>query len=375
MPNLHNLAGTAAIRLFGLLPIDSKKLFFISYQGKYSDNPRAIYEELQKTHPELHYVWVLEGEHPDLPKNTKVVRARSLAMFYHMATAKIWIDNTRKPVWTRKRKHQFYIQTWHGGLGFKKCEKDCEESLTADYLAMAKHDSSMMDLILSGSAWQTDMYERAFWYNGEIQEYGLPRSDALYQSAEPAIQRVRDFYGLKDENLLLYAPTFRADENTACYNVDFQRLLDTVTERFGGTWKLLVRLHPIIQSKADFIPYSDAILNGSLYPDMNDLIRACSLSLTDYSSWLFDAMELGKPVLLYASDLEEFLKDRGLYFRPDELPLLFAENNDQLMDNIRAFDLEQYQADAAEFLSKVRNFNDGHAAEKTAERILQELKK
>ena len=89
-------------------------------------------------------------------------------------TAKVWVDSNRKEGYIRKRKGQFYIQTWHGGVPLKKIEGDCEEYLGEVYIQRAKWDSAMTDLYLSNGGFCTDMYRRAFWYTGEILECGTP---------------------------------------------------------------------------------------------------------------------------------------------------------------------------------------------------------
>ena len=56
MYNFKDSVAHAAIKAFGRLPIDRKKIVFMSYRGLYyNDNPRAIYEEFVKKHPDYHY--------------------------------------------------------------------------------------------------------------------------------------------------------------------------------------------------------------------------------------------------------------------------------------------------------------------------------
>ena len=52
-------------------------------------------------------------------------------------------------------------------------------SLPADYIKSAKEDSKKIDLLLSGCAFSTEVFRRAFWYDGEIMEGGTPRCDPL----------------------------------------------------------------------------------------------------------------------------------------------------------------------------------------------------
>ena len=47
---------------------------------------------------------------------------------------------------------------------------------------MAKVDSKKLDLLMSGCKFSTDIFKRAFWYDGEIFECGTPRNDILFKN-------------------------------------------------------------------------------------------------------------------------------------------------------------------------------------------------
>ena len=55
----------------------------------------------------------------------------------------------------------------------------------------------------------------------------------------------------------------------------------------------------------------------TLYPDMTDLLAAADLLVTDYSSSLFDFSLTGRPMVLWAYDLDDYReRQRGLYLDP-----------------------------------------------------------
>ena len=78
--------------IFRIFPI-KKKILFSSFCGKqYSDNPRAIFEEMKKQYSDWKYVWVIND--PTIKvEGAKTVKDYSIIMLYHLATSKIWIDN------------------------------------------------------------------------------------------------------------------------------------------------------------------------------------------------------------------------------------------------------------------------------------------
>lgn len=375
MYNAKDSIAHLAVRLFGLLPIDRKKILFMSYRGMYyNDSPKALYEEFVRRHPDYHYVWALNSPRKDIGP-AKIVRHGSLAEIYHLATARVWVDNKRKGEWLVKRKGQFYVQTWHGGIVLKKVEKDAEESLDAHYIRSAKHDSTITDLLLSGAKWSTDKYRENFWYDGEILEVGLPRSDIFYQPAEPVREKVYRAYGLDpSDRVILYAPTYRVDETMDCYTMDYQRILRAFEKRFGGTWKFIVRLHANVARHHEVIQYSENVLDGTTYDEINELIVASEFLITDYSSCIFDALEAGKKAFLYATDIDAYMKDRGTYFSLEELPAPLTVSNDELEKAVEQYDEAYYEEKIRVFMEEtIRNYNNAHGAERVVDYILRKI--
>ena len=358
-----------------ILPLQNK-IVFSSQGGLYfSDSPLAIFEEMRARG--LKYCFVCLSKNADQQiEGAKTVRLSSLAACYHLATARVWVDNKRKPAWVRKKKGQFYVQTWHSGIGNKKVEKYAEDKLSPQYLWRAKNDSKMADLFISGSKWQTELYRNAFWYDGEILESGLPRSDVLFRSTDSTVEKVYKYFSVPQKTrLILYAPTFRDKYyKMDVYNLDYQRVICTMQKCFGGEWKVLVRLHPNVAKRHTEFHYDTDVLDASMYPEINELIVASEWLITDYSSCVFDAAECGKRAVLYASDLKEYAEARGFYWPFDQLPFYFAETNDDLINYIEHFDEAKYEAVTTTFIEQFGIFDDGKASERVVDRILEAVK-
>lgn len=360
--------------LFRVFPVRTNKIVFSNFIGRgYGDNPKYIAEEIIKQNLNYELVWLVDKEEKNIetiPKEIRVIKYGTSKAIFELATAGIWIDNVRKSEYIKKRKKQYYIQTWHGGLGIKKIEGDVEESLSKGYLKMAKKDSKMTDLMISNSTYLSDLYKRAFWYTGEIYECGCPKNDILFKYSEDIVKKVYNYYNIsKDKKIIVYAPTFRVDGNTECYNIDFEMLLNTLKEKTSDEWVIIIRLHPNLVEKVDFIKYDENIINGTLYPDMVELAIASNALISDYSSCMFDSEMIGIPTFIYASDKEEYMDDRGFYFQLEELPFSVAENNEQLMNNILNFDMKEYKIKIEEFHKKVGLKESGKAAKLVVEKI------
>lgn len=361
---------------FRVCPINRKKVVICSYFGKgYGDNGKAIAEALLKLDPELDIVWGVKSQFKDsLPENIRAVEYNSWKYLWELATAAAWVDNSRKNAGTTKRKKQFYVQTWHGTVALKRIEKDVEENLDEFYVAGAKHDSKMANVILSGCRFFTDLCKRAFWFDKEIAEVGSPRSDALFNTDEQKQAEVKKALGIPcDKKVVLYAPTFRADGNLDCYNMDFEAVLDALEKKTGDSWVFCMRLHPNVSDKADFIKYSDRIFSGTDYADLYELIPACDLVISDYSSVMFDAGLINKKVILFANDIESYTADRNFYLDIKSLPFPLAESNGELLESINNFDEKAYFEALNTFNNEIGYCENGTAAKTIAERILKEI--
>ena len=368
----RGLIANIFLRFCWLFPLQDK-IVFSSYDGSYfNDNPAAVYKALLEKNSNLKYVWLMKDAHYTI-EGASVVKVTSFRAIYELATAKCWVDNKRKQYWLRKRKGQYYVQLWHANISLKIVEKDASDKL-GNYVDGAINDSQMADVFVSGSKWQTDNYRSSFWYDGKILECGSPRSDVLYSDRRQKTKKVFDFYHLSNEtNVILYAPTFRNSKRTDCYDLDLKAMIHACEEKWGGSWVALIRLHPNIQSKMNELTFNDKILNGSLYPDINELILASKIVITDYSSLIFDSMITENILMMYVKDADEYQKERGLYWKMEELPFLIAYNNNDAVENISRFSDIEYSEKLQKFIDDVGIIQNPHSSESVADEILTYL--
>lgn len=365
--NIKSLRHKAYLAYCRKQPIQKNKIILWSDNFKtFGCSPKYIALYLAKHFPgKYDLVWVLEQERPvpqGLPEGVRVVRYFSMEYLKEIATAKVIICNhrTSKYHYFKKRKGQFYIQTWHSSLRLKKIEGDAP-SLGESYVNLAKADSQKIDLLLSGCRFSSAIFKRAFWYEGELFEHGTPRCDGFFGSNEAVKQKVFDFYGIPaGKKLALYAPTFRKDKKVDVYGMDFAMLGKTL----GADWVLGCRLHPNLNADVN----DDHCISMSKYPDMQELLAACDLLITDYSSSMFDMAVAGKKCALYLPDLKQYTaNERGLYFDIEKLPFPKGETMEQLC--LQLADFQGYEKRCAAFLKDIGSFETGHAAEALAQRI------
>jgi CDP-glycerol glycerophosphotransferase len=351
------------------LPVSRNKIVFNNFRGHgYGDSPKYIAEEIIRQGLKYDMVWLVDDENMEFPSEVRKVSLASIRTSYELSTAKVIISNVKVSLPYHKKKNQYYIQTWHGSMSFKYIEKDAKEKLRPQYLKETMADSQLIDLFLSCNSIQTQEIQTSFWYDGEIFECGSPRNDMYYKPVQFK-NRVKMNLGVASETkLVLYAPTFRDDYRTDVYDLDLTALQKTLTDRFGGDWMVLVRLHPNVREN-NVVNICQNSIDVTSYPDMQELLLISDVLITDYSSTIYDAAIMRKTVFLYAPDLEDYNVGRGLKPFYYTLPTCITKTNDELFENISKFDETGYQRRLEEFLATFRVFDDGNASKRVVEKI------
>lgn len=358
--------------IFSLIPLKNK-VVFSSFSGKrYGDNPKIVSNKLYNDFNNIKQVWLFyNNKFNDMPNGIKQVKWGSIGMIYHLATAKVWVDSHTKPLWVKKRKNQYYINTWHGGLGLKKIEGDAKDTLKEKDIKRIKNNSKMVDVFISNSKWLTDIYKRAFWYNGVIEKIGYPKDEFL-ENFDVNIARKKVYKYCNQDintNFLLYVPTMREKIDINLIKFDSDKIISHLSKKFGGKWKILLRLHPMNEKEVLNFKKDNNIINVTKYEDILELILSTEILISDYSSCIFDATLIRKKAIIYAPDYEEYQKERGLYFTLEELPFLTAKNEDELCNCIDKFNNDKYIEKINEYYTKVEYINDGRANDKIVKMI------
>ncbi len=363
--------------------INPYKIVVDNFGGRgYGDNPKYIVDELlADSRVTLDIVWLVNDMDEAVPEGVRKVKYNSVRAIYEYATARIWIDNIKNTIKPHKKSNQYYLQTWHGGIGLKKVERQIEDQLSPRYVNMAKKDAAQTDLMLSDSNWTTDIFHNWFWYDGSIAEVGFPRNDVLVNKPQEIITKVYQHFSLKKEQkIVLYAPTFRSKGDLAPYTFDYAKVLNLLQDRFGAQYVFFLRLHPLVKlspqtsiaRKIDNVQ----IFNTNSYNDVQELLLAADVIITDFSSLMFDAMIAEKKVMLFASDFDEYIaSQRSILFNLEELPFPISKNITELYQQINSFNCEQYFAELDQFRDQLGLKEEENAAKKVREIIVNEILK
>ena len=354
------------------------KVAFLTNTLTYTCNPKYISEKLAEMDPDLDIVWLTEKEGSSLsayPANVRTAPLHSFKGYQEAASAKVWVDNgVAFSSMFRRRPDQIHIQTMHGSLGIKRLD-GAVNSRKKHFWGRREilRESTLTDYVITNSAFEEDVFRTVFWKDVPMLRLGHARTDILFKENSREAAEIRrklaERYGIpEDHKLVLYAPTHRGGFQV---DIDFEKVLAALEERFGGTFSFLIRFH--IRSE-DLKQQSSAvsrIYNVTDYPDIQELMLAADAGITDYSSWIFDYVVTKKPGFIYAPDLEKYNNVTGLYYPLEETPFPIAMDNRELAEKIVSFDTDTYLRRTDEFLAGKEAVDDGHSAERAAQLILK----
>jgi CDP-glycerol glycerophosphotransferase len=297
------------------LPRSGLVMFESNLGADYGDSPGAIHRALRDRGLPVSTGWVAATPAP-VPEDSVRLERLGWRHIWAMGRASVWVSNQNMPAWMRRPTDTFYLQTWHG-TPLKRMLHDLDTVIGRDsgYVGRVDRMIGEWSLLLAPSPWAGERLRAAFRYEGEMLDVGYPRNDALADgSTAERAERIRKRLGLAaSKKVLLYAPTFRDDQRTGkrftfSVPIDMAGLVAAI----GDEYEIVVRLHPIIRGKVR-LPWG--VHDAGAGFEMEDLLAAADVLVTDYSSVMFDYAVLERPMVFFVPDLEKYRDTlRGFYF-------------------------------------------------------------
>jgi CDP-glycerol glycerophosphotransferase len=165
----------------------------------------------------------------------------------------------------------------------------------------------------------------AFPYADEVLETGLPRADLFRRAVVDGVgERVKARLGIDPRRrVILYAPTYRdrLRQGRTKYRLGATLDVESLRHALGDGWAVLFRRHRHAVGRLpvtvrDGVPF---VYDVSEHPRTEDLLAAADVLVTDYSPLAVDQVSLGRPVLFFTPDLDEYVERvRGLAVPLDE---------------------------------------------------------
>lgn len=355
------------------LPLQQNKIILSSYDGMgYRCNSKYIAEKLLQDKAPVELVWLVSDNNIcDLPEGITKVVINSPQFYKEVLTAKVYITNTVHLFYEHKREGQFFINTWHGYGPFKLAEGDVNKDAASRERYTKSNGAS--DLFITASSFYTHIYRRSFYYQGEVLECGAPRNDVFFKANDFG-EKIREIYQIpREKGIVLYAPTYRSFTGDALerYNLHWERILESLQERFGKEYVVVYKLHHYMHKLVSEKGLYEGAVDATFYPDIQELLVAADIVITDYSSLMWDFSLQRRPVFLYQNDEDEYTNNRGFYAPVSEWPYPKAHSQEELVEQILCFDEDKYITELNAFFKKYGSCDDGHASERVAERILE----
>ena len=335
------------LRLVDRMPVKQNVILIDSYQGRMPyGNMFYVLRELAENERyhgfEIYYSawWLKVGEFRRLlraygleDRIDLIVRggrryARALAQAGYVITD--WAPVT----WFCKRDGQALWNMWHG-VGLKAAGRysagggpgSYQSSFAkADYLSCPSMHclNYLVDCAMS----------RSLARNARLLWAGYPRNDAFFDRKAAAQMRAR----LGDpRRLYAYFPTWRRAEATSSR----KKRATTLREHLGDIDRLLddgetlvVKLHPLDTARPDFSAYR-RIVGIPADVEIYQVLSACDVLITDYSSVMSDFALTGRKIVVYAYDEEQYAETRGWYLPPESVPFPKAHDVASLVNELR----------------------------------------
>jgi len=354
-------------------------VIYSSFRGRqYSDNPRAIHEELVRRDAPLEHLWVVYDGRCNVPETATAVRAGSREYYEAMARARYVVANDHFPDWFERREDQICLQTWHG-TPLKRIGGDLAavRRRRPRFERAVRLQAPNWQYVLSPNRYATPIMQRAYDIEGEILETGYPRVDVLARpDRDEQAAQLRSLLALPEDRLVvLYAPTFRdhvidrMGRSRLEPGLDIERLRQAV----GRDAVVLYRKHHEVY---DAVPATadGFVRDVSSYPDATTLLLAADVLVTDYSSVMVDFANTGRPMLFFTYDLEEYasqIRGFSLDFEAT-VPGPLLRTTDELGEALRSLDAVRadYAARYADFRATFCEFDDGGAAARVVDRLM-----
>ncbi|MCJ7647365.1 MAG: CDP-glycerol glycerophosphotransferase family protein [Candidatus Lokiarchaeota archaeon] len=271
------------------------------------------------------------------------------------------------------------ILTWHGtpikNIIFDEDLEFLVYKKWGRYFKLHLRYNDYLDYILTPTRDDTEheILSNAFRVPKEkILALGYPKNDILFTEDEKFVKKLKLKYGILDEieRIILYCPTFRKDRSLrfSISKKEFQDLENLLRE----TKSIFLLKGHIYTQNINFKDYEN-IMIAPKDSDIQELYLLTDILITDYSSTMLDFSLLNRPILLFPYDLEDYKKNRGMYYDLEDIapgPLLY--NFHDLISGIRNIDKinKEYKQRRNEIRDRFNKYVDGN----TIERILDFLK-
>lgn len=357
--NAYRVGASLLFKVVGkFIKINDNLVLMNGHGYKYNDSPRKIYQKMCELGMNNNYeiVWALnEPEKVDIP-GCKKIKMDTPQYFLTALRAKYWISCVNIERALRfKKKQQIYLNTWHGAA-INVCgngvpgRHDFHWGYIDYFCVCGKYDEMYFgkDLEINPNAFLRT---------------GYPRNDVLCEMNPEKQQEIKAALKLpKDKKIILYAPTWRESyDGGASYQIappiDWEKWENVL----GEEYVVILRTHPYT-TKLMNVHFNDFVLDYTEYPEVNDLMMASDVLISDYSSINLDYCIMGKPMICFGYDYDEYKRNRGFYYDLEkEMPNGVMRTQEQVINHLKNLDFAKEEEKTIAFRNKHMEYCKGNA--------------
>lgn len=346
-----------------LVPKRDNLIVFAGQRGiRYFDNSRYLYEYYLEHVNSAEVYW--------LCLNKEGLPSRGETFIYTYSLKGLWLALRARVAFAsygcadfgllRFSRYKIFIQLWHGAplktifLGQRKLRfwiklKNMYELSRFSYflvsspferLAVAQQTGLPLDRVIV---------------------LGYPRNDVLKSPSEDLVKKTNQIRA-SYSSVILFAPTFREGGQSpfsAISEATWGKLCAYLEEK---NCLLIIRAHAtefLFNKNGTALSLTQKYPNvqfaaSDVYPDVQLLMLASDILISDYSGIIFDYLLLARPIIRYVYDEEEYDRERGVLYLAQDIELGTTVRSEH--DLIHAID-ESLTAAANQIKYKVlRNF-------------------
>ena len=358
-------------------PLLEKTVMWSSYWGKenkFESNPGALYHKFKKMRPDYDNVIVMAdaiSNYDEKFPGAKIISFNTKEYWYYLAKSKYFVNDVNFEESARvKRKDQIEIQTMHGTplkkMGFEVLSDWTDKSYN-NYLRKNKN----WDYLVVPSDYVAETAKKAYKVQPKVLKTGYPRNDLLLEANDKLDLEYskRQMNLPSDKKVVLYAPTWRKKGRTDINSyIDIQSLYNSIPDNMiilirSHAYEEWINLDGHFQDKIQYAPQDASIEQLYLISDA---------VITDYSSVMFDYALLDKPMMFFAFDYNEYIRERGLNIDLKEIaPGPFLTNQSELEYWLNKYDkiIDEYSEKITVFKKNFCQFDKGYAGESIVKTI------
>ena len=372
MTRLEYLLASVALRvlgaLFSLFPVRGDRVTLATARVAHLDgNLLHIHRAIAAMRPAIQPELLLEPYAYGLAGKLRYLLRLVRGMYLVRTSRLVVVDNALLPIHVAPhRAATTVVQVWHAEGALKRFGADAVGGLREPERSFLHRNYDWV--VTSGEA-SREAWSRAFRTPLEkVVALGSPRTDLFHDPA--AMARIREqvrtaYPSLRDRRVILHAPTFRGRGRAKRPGgvLDAERLRAALPP----TDVLVLKSHPNLDRSLVSTAGYDVIVDPSF--DLNDLLLATDVLVTDYSSAIFDAALLRLRLLLVVDDLEAYEKDPGVYldYRTDMIGTQVRDTDGAIAALLGdRFDLAAYDG----FVERHLGACDGQASSRFVDRFL-----